>query len=148
MLPYVTRRILQGILVIVLISVGTFVVIRLMPGDPTYLLLGEGEIRISAEQMEAIRRRWGLDRPYHEQYLVWAWISCRGDFGDSLIRTGIPCGDDLRVDPEPRSEFPLGAGCWSQSRPHICRRPRNSSFDYTTSVGSTLVWPANTSGWG
>ena len=43
MLTYIARRILQGVVVIVLISVGTFVVIRLMPGDPTYLLLGEGE---------------------------------------------------------------------------------------------------------
>ena len=45
---------------VVLISVITFVVIRLMPGDPAFLLLGEGEIRISAEQMEGIRKRWGL----------------------------------------------------------------------------------------
>ena len=90
MLPYIARRILQGAIVIVLISVGTFVVIRLMPGDPTYLLLGEGEIRISEEQMQAIRARWGLDRPHHEQYLIWAWNLLRGDFGDSLIRKGIP----------------------------------------------------------
>ena len=142
MLPYVTRRILQGILVIVLISVGTFIVIRLMPGDPTYLLLGEGEIRISAEQMEAIRRRWGLDRPYHEQYLVWAWNLLRGDFGDSLIRTGIPVRQMIF------ESIPVTAilNVTSLGLALLVAIPvgiiagvrRNSSFDYTTAVGSTL----------
>ncbi len=142
MLPYVTRRILQGILVIVLISVGTFIVIRLMPGDPTYLLLGEGEIRISEEQMEAIRRRWGLDRPYHEQYLVWAWNLLRGDFGDSLIRTGIPVRQMIF------ESIPVTAilNVTSLGLALLVAIPagiiagvrRNSSFDYTTSVGSTL----------
>ena len=90
MLLYIARRLLQGAIVIVLISVGTFIMMRLLPGDPAYLLLGEGEIRISEEQIEAIRRRWGLDKPYHEQYLIWALNLLRGDFGDSLIRTGTP----------------------------------------------------------
>ncbi len=43
-----------------------------MPGDPVYLLFGEGQVRISEEQMAAIRARWGLDQPYYVQYLVWA----------------------------------------------------------------------------
>ena len=142
MLPYVARRILQGILVIVLISVGTFIVIRLMPGDPTYLLLGEGEIRISAEQLEAIRRRWGLDRPYHEQYLVWAWNLLRGDFGDSLIRTGIPVRQMIF------ESIPVTAilNVTSLGLALLVAIPagiiagvrRNSSFDYATAVGSTL----------
>ncbi len=86
MLRYLTVRIFQGIIVIFLVSVATFVIMRLMPGDPVYLLLGEGEIRISEEQIEAMRPRWGLDLPYYEQYLVWAGNLLRGDFGDSLIR--------------------------------------------------------------
>ena len=142
MLPYVARRILQGILVIVLISVGTFIVIRLMPGDPTYLLLGEGEIRISAEQLEAIRRRWGLDRPYHEQYLVWAWNLLRGDFGDSLIRTGIPVRQMI-FEAMPVTTIlnviSLGLALLVAIPAGIIAGVRrNSPFDYTTAVGSTL----------
>ncbi len=142
MLPYVARRILQGILVIVLISVGTFIVIRLMPGDPTYLLLGEGEIRISAEQLEAIRRRWGLDRPYHEQYLVWAWNLLRGDFGDSLIRTGIPVRQMI-FEAMPVTTIlnviSLGLALLVAIPAGIIAGVRrNSSFDYATAVGSTL----------
>ena len=63
---------------------------RLMPGDPVDLLLGEGQIRISEEQIEAIRRSGGSIEPYHEQYFIWAGNLLRGDFGESLIRTGVP----------------------------------------------------------
>ncbi len=142
MLTYIARRILQGAVVIVLISVGTFVVIRLMPGDPTYLLLGEGEIRISEEQMEAIRARWGLDRPQHEQFFIWAWNLLRGDFGDSLIRKGIPVRQMI-FEAIPVTAIlnvtslaiallvAIPAGIIAGVR-------RNSTFDYGTAVGSTL----------
>ncbi len=46
MLRYITVRLLQGALVIFLISVATFAIMRLMPGDPVYLWLGDGELRI------------------------------------------------------------------------------------------------------
>ena len=142
MLTYIARRILQGAVVIVLISVGTFIVIRLMPGDPTYLLLGEGEIRISQEQMEAIRARWGLDRPHHEQFFLWAWNLLRGDFGDSLIRKGIPVRQMIF------EAIPVTAilNVTSLALALLVAIPagiiagvrRNSTFDYGTAVGSTL----------
>ena len=142
MLTYIARRILQGAIVIVLISVGTFIVIRLMPGDPTYLLLGEGEIRITQEQMEAIRARWGLDRPHHEQFLIWAWNLLRGDFGDSLIRKGIPVRQMIF------EAIPITAilNVTSLALALLVAIPagiiagvrRNSPFDYSTAVGSTL----------
>jgi len=63
---------------------------RVMPGDPVYLLLGEGNINITAEQLDQIRASWGLDRPLHEQFLVWGSNLLRGDFGESLVRRGVP----------------------------------------------------------
>lgn len=142
MLPYLARRILQGAIVIVLISVGTFIIIRLIPGDPTYLLLGEGEIRISQEQIDAIRRRWGLDRPYHEQYLIWAGNLLRGDFGDSLIRRGIPVREMIfeAIPVTIRLNVISLALALGVAIPAgiIAGVRRNSSFDYSTSVGSTL----------
>lgn len=90
---YLTFRILKGLFVVVLISVLTFIVMRLMPGDPVYLLLGDGQIPITDEQIAAIRAKWGLDRPLPEQYLVWAANLLRGDFGESLIRAGVPVRD-------------------------------------------------------
>ncbi|MCB0045796.1 MAG: ABC transporter permease [Caldilineaceae bacterium] len=87
---YIFVRVMQGIVVIFLISVLTFIIMRMMPGDPVYLLFGEGKVRITEEQMQAIRARWGLDQPYYVQYMVWARNMLTGDFGDSLIRTGTP----------------------------------------------------------
>jgi peptide/nickel transport system permease protein len=87
---YLTFRILKGLFVVVLISLLTFIVMRMMPGDPVYLLLGEGQIPITDAQIAAIRAKWGLDRPLPEQYLVWAANLLRGDFGESLIRAGVP----------------------------------------------------------
>lgn len=87
---YVTFRIVKGIFVIVLISVLTFIIMRMMPGDPVYILLGEGQIPITDEQIAAIRAKWGLDRPLPEQFFVWAFNLLRGDFGQSLIRSGVP----------------------------------------------------------
>ena len=142
MIPYIVRRILQGLVVIVLISVITFVVMRLMPGDPAYLLLGEGEIRISQEQIEAIRRRWGLDQPYHEQYLLWGWNLLRGDFGDSLIRTGIPVRQMIfeAIPVTARLNVISLALALAVAIPAgiVAGVRRNSPFDYGTAVGSTL----------
>lgn len=90
MSSYLTFRILKGLFVVVIISVLTFIVMRMMPGDPVYLLLGEGQIQITDAQIREIRERWGLDRPLPEQYLVWAVNLLRGDFGESLIRAGVP----------------------------------------------------------
>ena len=87
---YLTFRILKGLLVVVLISLVTFGIMRLIPGDPVQLLLGEGSIPITREQIAAIRAKWGLDLPLHQQYLVWAGNLLRGDFGTSLMRTGVP----------------------------------------------------------
>ena len=93
MSSYLTFRILKGAFVVVLISLVTFVIMRMMPGDPVYMLLGEGQIPITDAQIEAIRAKWGLDRPLPEQYLVWAANLLRGDFGQSLIRAGVPVRD-------------------------------------------------------
>ena len=127
---------------IVLISLITFIVMRLMPGDPAYLLLGEGEIRISQEQMEGIRKRWGLDRPYHEQYLLWGWNLLRGDFGESLIRTGIPVRQMIfeAIPVTARLNVISLALALAVAIPAgiVAGVRRNSPFDYSTAVGSTL----------
>lgn len=125
-----------------LISVATFVIMRLMPGDPVYLLLGEGQIRISEEQIQAIRRKWGLERPYHEQYLVWVANLLRGDFGESLIRRGVPVRHMIFEAIPVTAQLNL----YSLAIALLIAIPagiiagvkRNSTFDYSSAVGSTL----------
>ena len=85
---YLALRLMQGAIVIFLVSIGTFAMMHLIPGDPVSLLIGEA--RISQEQIDLIRKKWGLDRPLHEQYLTWVGNMLRGDFGQSVVRSGTP----------------------------------------------------------
>ena len=85
------RRLLRrlGDLVIVLLIVATvvFVLLRVIPGDPV-LILGGLDILDPAQIMRS-RIQMGLDRPIHEQYLIWLGHALQGDLGVSL-RSGIP----------------------------------------------------------
>jgi hypothetical protein len=97
---YLTFRILKGLFVVVLISVVTFVIMRLMPGDPVYMLLGEGQIPITDDQIAAIRAKWGLDRPLHvSSTSCGPATSCAATsaVADPRRRAGAP--DDLRGHP-------------------------------------------------
>lgn len=85
---YIMVRLAQGALVIFLVSVGTFAMMHLIPGDPISLMIGEA--RISQEQIDAIKAKWGLDRPLYIQYLTWIGNMVRGDFGQSVVRVGVP----------------------------------------------------------
>lgn len=141
MVNYIISRLLQGILVIFLISVVTFIIMRMMPGDPVRLLLGEGSIKITQAQIDAIHEKWGLNRPYHEQYLIWAGGLLRGDFGESLIRRGVPVRDMI-FEAMPITGYlnlmaitvalvlSIPAGIVAAVR-------RNSIFDYLLTLGST-----------
>ncbi|MCG8347431.1 MAG: ABC transporter permease [Chloroflexales bacterium] len=142
MLRYILVRLLQGVLVIFLVSIATFVIMRLLPGDPVYLLLGEGQVQITQEQIDAIRAKWGLDRPWHEQYLTWAWNMLRGDFGDSIIRIGVPVRDMI-FEAAPVTAllnlYALGVALIIAIPAGIIAGvKRNSLFDYLTAFGSTL----------
>ena len=106
------------------------------------LLLGEGQIRISEEQIENIKEKWGLNEPYYKQYLIWAGNLLRGDFGDSLIRTGVPVREMIfeAIPVTARLNSLCAALSWASPSPSAlgpcCARTR--SLDYSTSVGSAL----------
>ena len=70
-----------------LISVATFVIIQLPPGDFATSLAAfaaESGAGFDARAMEAFRRQYGLDRPVHVQYVKWVSGFVRGDFGYSF----------------------------------------------------------------
>ena len=69
MLRYVVQRLLQGLVVIFLVSLTSFIILQLAPGSPVDILIGEAQV--SQEQIDAITRKWGLDQPWHVQYLTW-----------------------------------------------------------------------------
>jgi peptide/nickel transport system permease protein len=80
-------RALGAVLGLLLLSLATFLMIRLMPGSVEDVLLGTENA--SAEQLQAIRDRYLLDEPLHRQYTHWVGGLVQGDFGES-VRTRQP----------------------------------------------------------
>ena len=87
MIAYIIRRILLMIPTLVAISIISFIIIQLPPGDflTTYVaqLSASGETVDQAE-LDALKERFGLDEPLYKQYLKWASNFLRGDFGHSF----------------------------------------------------------------
>jgi peptide/nickel transport system permease protein len=78
---FVLRRPLQLVPVLIGISLVTFVLVQLMPGDPVRIMLGP---RASADAIAAVRARYGLDQPILLQYGTYLLNVLRADFGQSL----------------------------------------------------------------
>lgn len=81
MAQYLVNRIWGILPVLLVLSIVTFGVMRLIPGDPVEIMWG-GEV--SREAVQAARARLGLDRPLALQYLWWLARVARGDLGFSL----------------------------------------------------------------
>ncbi len=88
MLAYTLQRLLLSIPTIFVISVLSFVLIQLPPGDfltsyaATLAAMGE---QMSGDTLQLLREAYGLDQPIYVQYYKWVWgILSRGDFGLSL----------------------------------------------------------------
>ena len=89
---FLFRRFLGLLLVMVGVSIITFVLSQLVPVDPALSALGQNA---REEQIQAFRQQYGLDRPPLEQYLSYMQRLLRGDLGLS-IRTRRPIIADLR----------------------------------------------------
>jgi peptide/nickel transport system permease protein len=80
-LAYVSGRLLQSLVTILLAAAAVFFVARLTPGDPAELLLPRGA---SADQMAALRATWGFDEPLPAQFAAYFRNLLSGDLGESL----------------------------------------------------------------
>ena len=81
MATYITRRILQGIIVLLAVSMVCFFLFR-FTGDPVLMLAGK---YATQEEREQVREAYGLDRSAPEQYLNFLGGVLRGDFGRSYV---------------------------------------------------------------
>lgn len=86
MTAYILRRLAMMIPVAFFASLILFALLKLTPGDPVQIQLGEA---YTAESAAALRAELGLDQPLPVQYLNWLGRVLRGDFGRS-IRNGAP----------------------------------------------------------
>ena len=83
MLEYAGRRLLYGILVLLLMVTFVFVVMRLVPGDVVMLQLADAGA-VTEEQIQAIEKELGLDKSIGAQLADWVVHAMRGDLGTSL----------------------------------------------------------------
>ena len=84
MLGFVARRFLYLVPVLVAVSLLTFLIASLLPGDLAYVILGD---QATPEKVEALRHDMGLDQPIWWRYISWLGHVLEGDFGRSF-RTG------------------------------------------------------------
>ncbi len=140
MISYLIKRILQGGLVLFMVTFFTFTVMYFMPGDPARTMVGQA--RVTEAQLELIRNKWNLNDGFLERY--WSWISnlATGDLGTSMMRPGQPIKDMIQSASWMTLQLttlamvislliavPVGV---------LAATKRNSILDYISTFGSTL----------
>lgn len=81
MARFFLTRLASAVPTLFLVSVMVFALMRLIPGDPAALMLGD---LAQPAQVAALRKQMGLDEPLVVQYLIWVGHILRGDFGHSI----------------------------------------------------------------
>jgi len=79
---YIIRRLLQLVLVLFGVTLITFSMLKLVPGDPAVVLAGKGA---TPERIAFVRHQRGLDRPFYVQYYKYGDRLLHGDLGNSLF---------------------------------------------------------------
>lgn len=78
---YYLRKLIGLVVTLVLVSLVTFFVFQILPGDPALIILG---VDADEYQIEALNRSLGLDRPLFERYISWLKGLFSGDLGTSI----------------------------------------------------------------
>jgi peptide/nickel transport system permease protein len=78
---YILKRILIGLFMVPAVIIFTFLLLKLAPGDPAVLMAGETATK---EYIEMIREIYGLNKPLHEQLIIYLGKLFTGDFGYSF----------------------------------------------------------------
>jgi peptide/nickel transport system permease protein len=82
MIIFVARRLAQAIPVMFLATIGVFLLLHLLPGDPAALMAGSDAPQAT---IEFVRHDMGLDQPLPVQYVIWLGHVARGDLGKSVF---------------------------------------------------------------
>jgi peptide/nickel transport system permease protein len=106
-LGYISRRLSQLVLIMFGVSVLVFLMLRMIPGDPAQLLLGE---YANPAELARLRKQLGLDQSYLTQYWIYLKNILRGDFGNS-VRTGAPIIGEITVRLKATVELSVAAMC-------------------------------------
>ncbi len=83
MLPYLSKKLGLFLITFIGVTIVAFGLIRLVPGDPVLMMLGERGA--SPESYAQMRATLGLDQPYITQYFLYVWNALHGDLGVSVV---------------------------------------------------------------
>ena len=97
MLIYILRRLMATIPVMAVVSLLVFSLLFFAPGDPAALIAGD---QATPDDIERVRLRLGLDRPFFTQFSSWLARLAQGDLGTSLF-TNLPVAEMIaqRIEP-------------------------------------------------
>jgi len=84
MTRFIIRRLLQSIPTLIGITILSFTIMRVAPGDPVRQITFDPNI--SEKTRDALRHQFGLDQPIHVHYVSWLWDLLHGDLGISVIQ--------------------------------------------------------------
>ena len=96
MISYILRRLLVAVPTLIGITIVTFVIISLAPGDPAqFQTAGIMDPEVSTRVYEQLREYYGLDKPVHVRYARWMGRLVRLDFGESMSTDRRPVIDKI-----------------------------------------------------
>jgi peptide/nickel transport system permease protein len=82
---YIIRRLIIAVLILLLISIFSFLLVHMLPGDPAQVMLGP---EATPKQIQELRQELWLDRPVAIQYIHWLGNAIHGDFGKAVSYGG------------------------------------------------------------
>lgn len=129
---YITKRLLMLIPVLLGVSILAFSLIHLAPGDPAITMAGE---HASPQIINAIREKYGLDKPLTTQYWIWFKQVLLGDLGRSIVSNEFVAKEILERFPNTMEltilsmVFAIVIGCIAGI---ISASKQYSALDYTT----------------
>lgn len=139
MLSYIVRRLLQLVVVLFGVSVITFIMLYVIPGDPARMLAGKNA---TEEKIQAIREQKGLDEPIYVQYWVWVTGVVQGDLGESfylqqdvadMIKENAPNTIQLALAAVLIEMLGIPLGIYSALRQY-------SFWDTTLTTAALIIW--------
>ena len=98
MQQYLTRRMLLAVPTLIGLTVMIFAIMRVLPGDPLVAYLDPNQMVVmSEEELAAIRKDHGLDRPYIVQYGDWMGDVLNGSFGNAMFGAKAPVINTIKT---------------------------------------------------
>jgi peptide/nickel transport system permease protein len=88
MTAYIIRRLLLGVIILLLVTLLVFLAMRLLPGDPLMIFVSQFQTAsFTSEQIAEMRHEYGLDKSLPVQYINWLGDILRGDMGKSIFQS-------------------------------------------------------------